>query len=204
MQKPTPTLHTPPDETGTQFVQHGERLYRFCLRLCGNRAADAEDLAQDVWLQAWQNRAAFQGRAQFTTYLFRIALNRFHRLRKRDTNDTVPSAGENSLFQPDLAAQSVARLDLARALDTLPDTLRDAFVLVKVEGMKYREAARVLNIPQGTVQYHVHEATLRLRTVLADATSEQAADAPESTTASHPSRPSVPLTDSVKEIAHVL
>jgi RNA polymerase sigma-70 factor (ECF subfamily) len=58
------------------------------------------------------------------------------------------------------------RISLARALQALPDELRLAFLLVKAEGLKYREAAEVLGLPQGTIQYRVFEAVARLRVLL--------------------------------------
>jgi RNA polymerase sigma-70 factor (ECF subfamily) len=60
-------------------------------------------------------------------------------------------------------------MEIARALDLLTPRQRAAFVLVKVEGLKYREAAEALGVPQGTVQSDVHAATLRLRAALSPA-----------------------------------
>ena len=57
-------------------------------------------------------------------------------------------------------------LALEEALRTLPEPLAHAFVLVKCEQLCYREAAEVLGIPQGTIQFRVHEASQRLRKAL--------------------------------------
>ena len=57
-------------------------------------------------------------------------------------------------------------MTLETALAALPDSLREAFILVKAEGLTYREAAAALEIPQGTVQFRVHEASKRLQVLL--------------------------------------
>jgi DNA-directed RNA polymerase specialized sigma24 family protein len=57
---------------------------------------------------------------------------------------------------------------LERALSVLPDEFRDAFVLVKADGLKYREAAEALGVPQGTVQSRVSDSARCLRAVLSD------------------------------------
>lgn len=150
------------------LAQHSESVYRFCLRLCGGRTADAEDLAQDALVLSWQNRASFAGRSALTTWLMRIALNRHFRLRNKEggISPLDEERDTGSYAVPGPAQQTVERLELADALDTLPPPLRAAFVLVKVEGLKYREAAEVLGVPQGTVQSQVHDAVMRLRTIL--------------------------------------
>ncbi len=61
---------------------------------------------------------------------------------------------------------TLRRMTLEAALATLPSELYEAFVLVKSEGLKYREAALVLGVPQGTVQSRVHDAVQKLRVLL--------------------------------------
>lgn len=156
------------------YAQHGDRLYRFCFRLCG-RAADAEDLTQEVFVAAYQGWERFAGRSSLLTWLYRIALYRWSRLRPHwqpeavSWEDAPPAADVRS----DPARISLPRLSLEAALLQLPDDLYDAFLLVKAEGLKYKEAAQVLDIPQGTVQWRVSEAVRRLRVLLCDAPEEE-------------------------------
>jgi RNA polymerase sigma-70 factor (ECF subfamily) len=149
------------------YAKHGDRLYRFCYRLCG-RAADAEDLTQEVFLAAYQGIDRFEGRASVATWLYRIALYRWRLMRQSRGPETVSvEEGEaRSVLSTDPEQAGLDRISLDRALDSLPDELREAFLLVKAEGMKYREAATVLGIPQGTIQYRVFEAVARLRVLL--------------------------------------
>ncbi|HLK55112.1 MAG TPA: RNA polymerase sigma factor [Chthonomonadaceae bacterium] len=153
------------------YREHGDRIYRFCYRLCG-RVAEAEDLTQEVFVAAWQGLERFEGRSSVATWLYRIALYRW-RSRPRSLRVEVVSLEETGelVGAEDPARAGLERLTLEHALMTLPPELREVFLLVKMEGWKYREAAEVLSIPQGTVQYRVHEAVCRLRALLQPETS---------------------------------
>ena len=146
---------------------YGERIYRFSYRLC-ERSADAEDLTQEVFVAAYQSRESFQGRSSVLTWLYRIALYRWRRLYGGKRDQPLPL--EESLEAPgaDPALSALNRMGLERAFATLSNDLWEAFLLVKIEGWKYREAGEVLGIPQGTVQFRVHEAVKQLRTALGD------------------------------------
>ena len=158
------------------YSEHGDRIYRFCYRLCGH-TADAEDLTQEVFLAAYQGLHRFAGRSSVVTWLYRIALYRWGRIHGARRPETVPLDEETvgAAAAPDPASAGVERLSLESGLLALPDGLREAFLLVKVEGLKYREAAQVLGVPLGTVQSRVHDAVVRLRALLAEHGGEQSA-----------------------------
>ncbi len=148
---------------------HGPRLYRFCLRLCDGRTDDAADLSQETWVAAFESLPRFQSRAQVTTWLFRIAVYKGRQMRTAappfsplDNTDDAPGTPS----APDTAPTTLVRLELANALRQLTDAQREAFLLVKAEQFTHKEAARILDIPQGTVQARVHEAVRRLRLIL--------------------------------------
>lgn len=151
------------------YDTHGDRIYRFCLRLSGS-ASDAEDLAQEVFLAAFSGQAKFAGRSSVQTWLYQIALNcwrhsrRALRLDMAIFDDTAPSPG------PSVEVAVTENVSLTCALSALPPDLREAFLLVRAEGLKYKEAADVLGVPSGTVQWRVHEASRRLRGLLTDPT----------------------------------
>ncbi len=155
------------------YDAHGARVYRFCMRLCGH-CADAEDLTQDVFVAAWQGAGGFQGRASVLTWLYRIALFRWHRVRRDKSRNAA--SWDDALEPPDprgdMGRATLRRMTLEAALDALPDDGREAFLLVKSEGLKYREAALVLGVPQGTVQSRVHDAVQKLRVLLREETSD--------------------------------
>lgn len=149
------------------YVEYGPRLYRFSLRLCGN-AEDAEDVTQETFLGAYRGLHRFEGRSSLTTYLYRIAVYRWRQMRTTGQPETArwEERDSSDAERGDPARLTLTRMELAAALDTLPDAQREAFLLVKSEGLTCREAAETLDIPVGTVKYHVHQAVHRLQKCL--------------------------------------
>lgn len=137
------------------------RIYRFGLRWTGNRE-DAEDLTVQTFAEAFKSRARFLEQSSLETWMYRIAVHQAHRIaRKRHPHgrleETVPDRHSEAQFE---------HIELQQLVATLPDRPRAAFLLVKSEGLSYREAAEVLGRPMGTVQSDVHEASKRLRAQL--------------------------------------
>jgi RNA polymerase sigma-70 factor, ECF subfamily len=149
------------------YAAYGPRIYRFSLRLCGN-AEDAEDVTQETFLGAYRGLHRFEGRSSLTTYLYRIAVYRWRQMRTAGQPETVRWEERDSREDDcgDPARLTLARMELAAALETLSDAQREAFLLVKSEGLTCREAAETLDIPVGTVKYHVHQAVHRLQRCL--------------------------------------
>jgi RNA polymerase sigma factor (sigma-70 family) len=147
-------------DTSTEAVRNQmaallPRLRRFALSLAGNRA-DADDLAQDTIERALRNLHQWQQGTRLDSWMFRIAQNlwidqmRARRVRAVVSHD--PDAAEK--VATDGARDAEARLafaDTVKALAELPEEQRVVVGLVLVDGMSYREAADVLNVPMGTV-----------------------------------------------------
>ena len=144
------------------YTAYGDAMYRVCVRLCGNQTI-AEDLTQETFVAAYKNRARFEGRSSFGTWLYRIAMNccRTH-LRKNEPL-TVPLIEERSSVGEATENDSIDLIAVEGALNALHHEHREAILLVKIEGLKYREAAVILDVPQGTVQSRVFEGMRRLR-----------------------------------------
>ena len=145
------------------YEAYGARIYRFCYRLCGDKT-DAEDLTQEVFVAAWQSLPRFAGRATVQTWLYRIALYRWNRIRATRPPDTVTLLDNDACT----CGSPLSRMMLDEAIDSLPPDMREAFLLVKVEQLSHREAAAVLQIPVGTVQSRVFAAVQRLRSLLSE------------------------------------
>jgi len=140
-------------------------VYRFLLRLCGEAGA-AEDLTQETFVAVWQGVGSFRGRSRFTTWVFGIAYHQYLRHRDHRTVETVPWEGEEAAARPDPEAmllQAEARRRLQAAIAALPDPAREAFCLVQVAGLSYREASQALGIPLGTVKSRMNAAYTLLR-----------------------------------------
>ena len=149
------------------YHTYGDRIYRFCYRLSGS-ASDAEDLTQDVFLAAYLGAGRFEGRASVQTWLYKIALNCWHQSRRTPRLELSALPTNAAHAGPGVAEAVTESVALTCALSALPDDLRETFLLVKAEGLTSREAAHVLNIPPGTVQWRVHTAARRLRVLLTE------------------------------------
>lgn len=149
--------------------RHRDRIYRIALRMLGN-PDDAEDIAQDVVLQLWTALAGFVGGSSFTTWLYRIVVNRcLNHVRRRRTHEPILDA--DIVAAPGADAQAVAR-GRARAtmaaLTSLPADLRAPIVLHEIEQLSYQEVATILDVTEATVRGRLH----RGRRQLADALRE--------------------------------
>lgn len=145
------------------FRTYEAEIYRYCYRLCRGNHSDAEDLAQDTWLLVWHSLHQFEGRSSIKAWLYQIALRRWMQIRNVG-RESVPLDGVKAAVEP---GQQDLRLCLDAAIGRLSEAQREAFILVKAEGLTHKEAAAVLGIPQGTVQFRVHEAIRKLRIELA-------------------------------------
>lgn len=146
------------------------RVYGVCLRMARD-PAEAEELAQEAWVRAWEGLGSFRGESRFSTWLHRLTVNvvldhrrrdgrwreRFRDLPDEDEGRTAPAP------QPPPGL----RIDLEKAVDRLPDGARTIFLLYDVEGFKQQEIAERLGIAEGTVKAQLHRARRLLREVMA-------------------------------------
>ena len=151
------------------------RIYALGLHLTGSRA-EADDIAQEAFLRAWNRIGSFEGRSQFFTWIYRIAVNRAlngRRDGKRresvglDDPRVQAAIAVDAYGDPRRAAelrQSYTRL--VAALDALSPTLRSTVVLVALQGLSHDEAGVVLGCPSGTVAWRIHDARARLRAAI--------------------------------------
>jgi RNA polymerase sigma-70 factor, ECF subfamily len=155
---------------------YADRLFMLLLRLLGDRG-EAEDVAQEVMLRAWQGISRFQGRSSYFTWLYRIAVNEANRaLEKRARRPAGVPIGERELQLPtspadDPLRQAEAnelRVALGRAIAELPPPLRVAIVLRDVEGLSTQEAAEIAGIGQAAFKSRLHQARLRVRAAIGD------------------------------------
>ena len=138
------------------YQQH---VWRFLRRLLGD-AATAEDVTQETFLRVHRRLPTYRFRSSFTAWVFQIARNAgIDELRSRQRRTRLLSLAA----RPDPpAAAPETRAEIEAALASLPVDLREAVVLVEVLGLRYREVARVLGVPEGTVKSRVFNARSRL------------------------------------------
>src|SRR6476620_3337794 len=154
------------------YQAHAGRLFSLAVRMLGN-TADAEDLLQEIYLAAHRKLESFRGESALGTWLYRLATNQildYVRSRAARTSQLTDGLDDASVLADGLSHRlgdgAISRIDLERALTSLPEGCRAAFVLHDVEGLEHSEVAEVLGIAEGTSKSQVHKARLRLRTLL--------------------------------------
>jgi RNA polymerase sigma-70 factor, ECF subfamily len=147
------------------------------LRRFGLDASDADEVAQEVFLRAWRGLARFEERAQFSTWVYRIAFNEAQRRLSRrapprvevdpDRDDAVTSLPEAAHLGPEAQAlDHEFQQALDRALVQLPHEWRAAVVLRDIEGLSTQEAARVVGARQLAFKSRLHRGRMQLRALL--------------------------------------
>jgi len=140
---------------------------------------DGEDLLQEIFLQAYRKMDTFKGESALGTWLYRLALNhcldyvRSRRAKMDKLTDTLDA--ETSIEPVSRRQTPIAKMDLDRAIERLPDGCREAFVLHDVEGFDHKEVGKLLGIAEGTSKSQVFKARLKLRAMLS-ASGKPAAD----------------------------
>ncbi|MEV1048349.1 RNA polymerase sigma factor SigM [Streptomyces sp. NPDC049916] len=159
-----------PDAFGELVRRHRDRLWAVALRTLGDRE-EAADAVQDALVSAFRAAHTFRGQSAVTTWLHRITVNAcLDRVRKAASRRTSPvddAERLDQLLEPHESAEAPAvRQDLHRqlqdALATLSAEQRAALVLVDMQGYPVAEAARILEVPSGTVKSRCARGRARL------------------------------------------
>ncbi len=133
-------------------------IWRFLRHLLAD-AALAEDVTQETFLRAYQRLGTFEFRSKFSTWLFAIARHAgIDALRARQRRDRTEQAVPP---RPAVADPSL-RSEVAASVASLTPLLREAFLLVEVLGLSYREVSQAIGAPVGTVKSRVFRARVHL------------------------------------------
>ncbi|MFJ9865471.1 RNA polymerase sigma factor SigM [Streptomyces sp. NPDC101165] len=163
-----------PDAFGEIVRRHRDRLWAVALRTLGDRE-EAADAVQDALVSAYRAAHTFRGQSAVTTWLHRITVNAcLDRARKAASRKTAPvddTERLEQLLEPHESASAPAERNdvhrqLLEALGTLPYEQRAALVLVDMQGYPVAEAARILDVPTGTVKSRCARGRARLLPLL--------------------------------------
>lgn len=161
-------MQPPKDDNFAERVNASrDRLYRWALRLCGNKA-DAEDLVQETLLRAIARRAQFEPGSHLETWLTKILTNRFFDLVKHHKVErkAEPELEATEGVQRELLVDRISDGELEAAVKALEPELREVIELCYMQRKRYREAAAILRLPSGTVATRLARARARLRDLL--------------------------------------
>src|SRR5258706_2680441 len=155
-----------------------DRIHGLCARMLNN-IHTAEDIAQEVFARVFEKRKDYDPEKRFSTWLWRIAVNRCYdelrRLQRRKEFSLEPDEDGQALVpeqlieraSPDQHAAAREEADVIRnALEQLPEIYRAVVVLRHYHGLKLREVAEVLDVPEGTVNSRMAEALSQLSRLL--------------------------------------
>lgn len=158
---------------------HQRRVYACAIHMLADRG-EAEDAVQETFLRAYRAIDRFDGRAELSTWLYRIcinvSLNTLRRRRRVDAADIQdprlpePAADPNQggTDPRNVAAARELYGRLGKALDELSPSLRATVIMVLIDGVPQKEAAEALGCSEGTIAWRVHESRRRLRDKLGE------------------------------------
>jgi RNA polymerase sigma-70 factor, ECF subfamily len=156
-----------------EAMPHLDGLYRAAVRMVGV-ATDAQDLVQDVFLQAWRSFDRYERGTNCRAWLFAILFNKVqHYRRKKHTSRVVPLGDDDGdridgLASPPPVPTDITDAEILAALDKLPETYRDVVILADAQELSYKETAEILGIPIGTVMSRLSRGRKLLRSALSE------------------------------------
>jgi RNA polymerase sigma-70 factor (ECF subfamily) len=149
--------------------RHRDRIYRIALRMLGS-PADADDVAQDVVIQLWTALSGFTGASAFTTWLYRVVVNRcLNYRRSQRPHQEIADADHPRVAGPERRVLAGEELQAGlAAISALPEDQRVPLVLVQLEGLSYREVAAITKTTEATIRGRLARARATLMSEMKD------------------------------------
>lgn len=149
-----------------EAIPHLNDLFRTALRMTGERGR-AEDVLQEVYLQAWRSFERFEAGTNCRAWLYKILFHCVSHQRRKWLRFPLLKEKEEfieaNLAQPNPVPEKVTDGDILNALDEIPSEFRSVVLLVDVEEFAYKEVAEILSIPIGTVMSRLSRGRALLR-----------------------------------------
>ncbi|MBX7042061.1 MAG: sigma-70 family RNA polymerase sigma factor [Ignavibacteria bacterium] len=145
------------------FGKYVSRIHALCLRISADKDL-AEDLTQEVFISAWEKLYSFRHECRFSTWLHRIAVNKYLMHLRSSGSGTSPDIMLNESNTPvERSNTADQRIDLENSISKLPQQARTVLVLHDIEGYKHHEISEMMGIETGTSKAHLHRARKLLR-----------------------------------------
>lgn len=154
------------DAFKTLFTKNVSKVYSFCLHLSSDDYI-AEELTQEVFINAWEKLRSFRFESKFSSWLHGIAVKKYlmhqrSQYRKDDKTAGLSKQTAMDAIKPHVMRQD-AMIDIESALKKLPEQQRAVLVLHDIEGYKHKEISEMMGIEAGTSKAHLHKARKLLR-----------------------------------------
>jgi RNA polymerase sigma-70 factor (ECF subfamily) len=156
----------------TQLLKNHQAQVFFQIKKMVLEHADADDIAQAVWIKVWNKLDGFKQESAFSTWLFRIAYNEtlnFIAQKKRLTAQQTHSALDPSLEQSaslDALKETAIQIKLERAIAELPEKQRFVFMLRYYQDFDYEKIASITGTTVGGAKANYHQAVKKMTTLL--------------------------------------
>jgi RNA polymerase sigma-70 factor, ECF subfamily len=138
--------------------RHEDRIFALALKMMGDRA-DALEAAQETFITAFRQASSFRGEAAFGTWLYRVGINACKDLLRKRARMPVPEAepleNQRGGSEHDVGETVAVRMDVSRALASIPEEYREAVALHDLGGFRYEEIARIAGVPVGTIKSRI-------------------------------------------------
>ncbi len=145
------------------FNKNVSKIHSLCLRISADSHI-AEEITQEVFINAWEKLGSFRHECKFSTWLHRIAVNQYlMHVRSEKPKAGVPEEVAKNIVSSDPGKAAEQRIDLENAISKLPDQARTVLVLHDIEGYKHYEISQMMSIEEGTSKAHLHRARKLLR-----------------------------------------
>ena len=147
--------------------RHEPRVFAVALKITGSHP-DAYDATQDAFVTAFRRASTFRGEAAFGTWLYRIAINASKDIvrKRKPTQELEDEDADRSHSTSSMDDAVVGRIELAEALQELPEEYREAVVMHDIGGVPYEEIARLTGVRIGTVKSRISRGRRRLAETL--------------------------------------
>ncbi|MBW8333643.1 MAG: RNA polymerase sigma-70 factor [Prolixibacteraceae bacterium] len=160
------------------YLAYFDRLYKFAFSIL-HSAEFAEEAVNDVFLNIWQKRSTLKNIASLSGYLFISTkntsfnyLSKFRRERNTSLDDVLVRFETDELTPETAFFTAEIRNEIEQAINQLPPKTKLVFQMAKVEGMKYKEIADILNISVNTIDNHIATAVKKLSVILKNLSEE--------------------------------
>jgi len=151
------------DEAFETLIRDYQRMiHSLCFRMTGS-LADADDLAQETFIHAYQHLASFRAQSRFSSWLYRIAMNQCLNWRKRKAKQDQLHKDWSEQEQDVSGSNSSVVQPIQEALMKLHPKQRAAIILTTYDGLSHAEAARVLGCSETTISWRLFAARGKLR-----------------------------------------
>lgn len=149
--------------------RHYGLMFKVAWQWCGVRE-DAEDIAQEASIKLANNISSFMHESAFTTWLYRLVINTakdYYKAKNlRQTRETPIYEDAVYMSEELTPEQKLSYKDTLKAIEALPEQLKETVILVCWQGMTHKETAEILDVEEGTISWRIHEARKKIAEAL--------------------------------------